>query len=135
MSDAIALNRIAPPGDQFTLVTLRVLDEEPDLAALLAWYRTHLHQLVVVNRLEGTPDFAFMASAPTEAETAKLVEGLASSEHGIDLAGRTADRVETEAGPFGADSVITASGYRLDDQRWLSVVVGTLDWRTAITAA
>lgn len=133
MSDAVALNRVTPTGDQFTVVTLRVLDEAPDLGALTAWYRTHLHQIVVVNRLEGTPDFAFTAAPMSSAEIAALAQRLAATEHSVDITGRAPDAVQTDPEPFGADSLITASGYDLGGGQWLSVVVGTLNWRTALS--
>lgn len=126
------LNRITPTGDQFTLVTLRVLDEAPDLGALTSWYRTHLHQIVVVNRLEGTPDFAFTTDPLSPSDVAALVEGLAASEHSVDVAGRAPDAVQTDPEPFGPESMITASGYDLGGGRWLSAVVGTMNWRTAL---
>lgn len=135
MASDLVLNRLTPPGDQFTLVTLRVLDEKPDADALIGWYLTHLHQVVVVNLLEGTPDFAFTAAPPTEAEVDELVARLASTEHGIELAGRTATFTETTDAPFGEGSWITAWGYDLGDGTWLSALLGTLTWPSVIDGA
>lgn len=126
------LNRLTPPGSQFTLVTLRVLDEAPDGPVLVDWYRRHLHQLVVVNLLEGTPDFCFTAAPPTDDEALAIVTTLASTEHSIDLSGRTPATSETLTEPYGAGSRIVSSGYDLGDGRWLSALVGTLDWRSVI---
>lgn len=135
MADDHALNRLTPPGDQFTLITLRVLDEAPDGPSLVEWYRSHMAQLVIVNRLEGVPDFAFSAAALSAEETARTVARLASSEHGIDLSGRVPDLTHIVTEPFGADSSITSTGYDLGEGRWLSVLVGTLNWRTALADA
>ncbi len=132
MANDVVLNRLAPPGDQFTLVTLRVLDEKPEAGALLKWYRTHLHQVVVVNLLEGTPDFAFTAAPPTGEEQDALIAQLASSEHGIELAGHSPTFESSDEQPFGAGSWITARGYDLGDGRWLSVLFGTLTWPTVL---
>ncbi|MDO7869034.1 hypothetical protein [Nocardioides jiangxiensis] len=135
MASDLVLNRLTPPGDQFTLVTLRVLDEKPDAAALTAWYRSHLHQVVVVNLLEGTPDFAFTAAPPSPAEVDELFARLASTEHDIDLTDRTPAFVETTDEPFGPGSWITSAGYDLGDGRWLSALLGTLTWPAVIAAA
>ena len=135
MANDLVLNRLTPPGDQFTLVTLRVLDEQPDVAALTKWYRTHLHQVVVVNRLEGTQDFAFTDAPPTGEEQDALIARLASTEHGIDLAGHSPTIEHSEEAPFGAGSWITGRGYDLGDGRWLSVLLGTLTWPAVIDAA
>jgi hypothetical protein len=135
MANDLVLNRLTPPGEQFTLVTLRVLDEKPDPSALIAWYRTHLNQVVVVNRLEGVADFAFTAAPPTADEVDALVARLASSEHDIDLAGRTPELSQTEQTPFGEGSWITSSGYDLGDGRWLSVLFGTLTWSAVLADA
>ncbi|TCJ30044.1 hypothetical protein [Nocardioides jejuensis] len=132
MASDLVLNRLAPPGDQFTLVTLRTLDEEPDLAALTGWYRSHLHQVVVVNLLEGTPDFAFTAAPPTGDEMDALIARLASTEHGIDLVGHAPTSEHSSEAPFGAGSWITARGYDLGDGRWLSALFGTLTWPAVI---
>jgi hypothetical protein len=135
MASDLVLNRLAPPGDQFTLVTLRVLDEQPDAGALLKWYRTHLHQIVVVNLLEGTPDFAFTAAPPTGEEMDALIAQLASSEHDLELAGHSPTFESSDEAPFGEGSWITARGYDLGDGRWLSVLFGTLTWPTVIGGA
>lgn len=132
MADDHALNRLTPPGDQFTLITLRVLDSAPEGHALVEWYRSHLAQLVIVNRLEGVPDFAFSAAPLSAEETARTVARLASSEHDIDLSGRVPDLTHIATEPFGPDSSITSTGYDLGDGRWLSVLVGTLDWRRTL---
>ncbi|HSX68575.1 hypothetical protein [Nocardioides sp.] len=135
MANDLVLNRLTPPGEQFTLVTLRVLDEKPDAAALTKWYRTHLHQIVVVNLLEGTQDFAFSAAPPTGEEMDALIARLASTEHGIDLVGHSPMFEHSEEAPFGAGSWITARGHDLGDGRWLSVLFGTLTWPTVIGEA
>ena len=134
MANDIALNRLTPPGDQFTLVTLRVLDEQPDASALINWYRSHLHQLVVVNLLEGTPDFAFTPAPLTREETATLVNRLATTDHHLDIAARTPEIHQAESEPFGPKSSISAAGYDLGDGKWLSVLIGTLDWRATLNA-
>ncbi|GGO88085.1 hypothetical protein GCM10011584_14270 [Nocardioides phosphati] len=135
MANDLVLNRLTPPGDQFTLVTLRVLDEKPDVEALTKWYRTHLHQVVVVNRLEGTQDFAFSAAPPTAEEVDALVARLASTEHDLDLSGRTAEVTQTEDAPFGPGSWISGRGYDLGGGQWLSVLFGTLTWPTVLADA
>lgn len=135
MADDHALNRLTPPGDQFTLITLRVLDQAPDGPSLVEWYRSHLAQLVIVNRLEGVPDFAFSAAPLSAEETERTVARLASSEHGIDLSGRVPDLTHVATEPFGASSSITSTGYDLGGGRWLSVLVGTLNWRTTLDDA
>lgn len=132
MASDLVLNRLSPPGDQFTLVTLRVLAEEPDVVALTKWYRTHLHQVVVVNRLEGTQDFAFTNAPPTGEEQDALCARLASTEHGIELTGQSPTTEHSEDQPFGAGSWITARGYDLGDGHWLSVLFGTLTWPTVL---
>ena len=132
MADDLYLNRLTPPGDQFTLITLRVLDEAPDGSALVEWYRSHLAQLVIVNRLEGVPDFAFSTGPLSPQETARTVARLASSEHDLDLSGREPDLTHGLTEPFGADSAITNTGYNLGAGRWLSVLVGTLNWRAVL---
>lgn len=133
MASEIVLNRLTPPGDQFTLATLRVLEEKPDPAALTAWYRTHLHQLVVVNLLEGTSDFAFTAAPPSADDVDQLFARLASTEHDIDLTGRTPDVAEVTDEPFGPGSRIVSAGYDLGDGRWLSALLGTLTWPAVIS--
>jgi hypothetical protein len=135
MASDIVLNRLTPPGDQFTLATLRVLDEKPDPAELIKWYHLHLHQLVVVNLLEGTSDFAFTAAPPSAEEVDELFARLASTEHDIDLAGRTPAFAEVTDEPFGAGSRIVSVGYDLGDGRWLSALLGTLSWPAVIGEA
>lgn len=132
MANDLVLNRLTPPGEQFTLVTLRVLDEEPDAGALLKWYRTHLHQVVVVNRLEGTPDFAFTAAPPTGEEMDALITRLAGTEHSLDLEGHSPTLEHSDEAPFGAGSWITARAYELGGGRWLSVLFGTLTWAAVL---
>ena len=133
MANDLVLNRLAPPGDQFTLVTLRVLDEQPDAGALLRWYRTHLHQIVVVNRLEGTQDFAFTDAPPTGAEMDALIARLASTEHSIELEGHSPTSEHSDEAPFGSGSWITARAYDLGEGRWLSVLFGTLTWPAVLS--
>jgi hypothetical protein len=135
MASDLVLNRLTPPGDQFTLVTLRVLDEQPDAGALLRWYRNHLHQIVVVNLLEGTQDFAFTDAPPTGEEQDALIWRLAATEHGIELEGHSPTSEHSDEAPFGAGSWITARAYDLGDGRWLSVLLGTLTWRTVLNDA
>ncbi len=132
MASDLVLNRLTPPGDQFTLVTLRTLDEQPDLDALTRWYQNHLHQIVVVKLLEGTQDFAFTAGPPTGEEQDALIARLASTEHGIDLVGHSPTTEHSAEAPFGAGSWITARGYDLGDGRWLSALFGTLTWTTVL---
>lgn len=132
MASDLVLNRLTPPGEQFTLVTLRVLDEQPDAGALLRWYRNHLHQIVVVNRLEGTQDFAFTDTPPTGEEMDALIARLASTEHSIDLEGHAPTSESSDEAPFGPGSWITARAYELGGGRWLSVLFGTLTWPTVL---
>jgi len=129
-----ALDRTEPPGDYFTLVTLRVLDEEPVADELIAWYRKHLYQLVTIRRLEGTADFAFTTEPPTADSLRALIDRLAATEHQTDIAGLEPERAAQLDEPFGADSRIVFQQWKLGEGSWLSSLVGTLNWQTLLDA-